>query len=110
MSYLDDGFLDVISSWELYALIVVISLGTYLQQSAFAGSLSQALSAISVLEPVVAVILGMTVLEEDLRAGGLEWALIAVAAVGTALATAALARSQGEAVPQTEPQPVPAPT
>lgn len=102
MSYLDDGFVDVISSWELYALIVVIILGTYLQQSAFqAGSLAQSLPAISVVEPVAAVILGMTVLEEALRADGLEWALIA--------ATAALARSQGESAPRLEPEPVPAP-
>ena len=35
MSYLDDGFVDVITSWEVYALIGVIALGTYLQQSAF---------------------------------------------------------------------------
>jgi hypothetical protein len=110
MSYLDDGFVDVISSWELYALIVVITLGTYLQQSAFqAGSLAQSLPAISVVEPVAAVILGMTVLEEALRADGLEWALIAVAAVVMIAATAALARSQGESAPRLEPEPVPAP-
>jgi surface polysaccharide O-acyltransferase-like enzyme len=109
MSYLDDGFVDLITSWEVYALIVVITLGTYLQQSAFqAGSLSQSLPAISVLEPVVAVILGLTVMEEDLRADGLEWALIAVSAVAMLVATAALARSQGEAVPA-EPDAVPAP-
>jgi drug/metabolite transporter (DMT)-like permease len=109
MSYLDDGFVDLITSWEVYALIVVIALGTYLQQSAFqAGSLSQSLPAISVLEPVVAVILGLTVMEEDLRADGLEWALIAVSAVAMLVATAALARSQGEAVPA-EPDAVPAP-
>jgi len=110
MSYLDDGFVDVISSWELYALIVVITLGTYLQQSAFqAGSLAQSLPAISVVEPVAAVILGMTVLEEALRADALEWALIAVAAVVMIAATAALARSQGESAPRLEPEPVPAP-
>lgn len=111
MSYLDDGFVDVIASWELYALIVAITLGTYLQQSAFqAGSLSQSLPAISVVEPVVAVILGMAVLEEELRAGGLEWALIAVAAVAVILATFALARSQGESQPAPlEPRPAPAP-
>ena len=82
MSYLDDGLVDVVTSWEVYALIIALSLGTYLQQSAFqAGSLAQSLPAISVLEPVTAVILGMTVLQEEIRADGLEWALIAVAAV-----------------------------
>ncbi len=110
MSYLDDGFVDVISSWEVYALIVVITLGTYLQQSAFqAGSLAQSLPAISVFEPVVAVILGMTVLEEDLQADGLQWALIAVSAVAMIVSTAALARSQGESQPAPELEPAPAP-
>jgi drug/metabolite transporter (DMT)-like permease len=110
MSYLDDGFVDIITSWELYALIVVATAGTYLQQSAFqAGSLAQSLPAISVVEPVAAVILGMTVLEEELRADGLEWGLIAVSAVVMIVATAALARSQGESAPQLEPEPAPAP-
>jgi drug/metabolite transporter (DMT)-like permease len=110
MSYLDDGFVDIITSWELYALIVVAAGGTYLQQSAFqAGSLAQSLPAISVVEPVAAVILGMTVLEEELRADGLEWALIAISAVVMIVATAALARSQGESAPQLEPDPAPAP-
>ncbi len=110
MSFLDDGFVDVISSWELYALIVVIALGTYLQQSAFqAGSLAQSLPAIAVLEPVVAVTLGMTVLEEDLRADGLQWALIAVSAVAMIISTAALARSQGESQPTARLEPAPAP-
>lgn len=112
LSYLDDGFLDVIASWELYALIVAITLGTYLQQSAFqAGSLSQSLPAIAVVEPVSAVIIGMTVLEEELRAGGLEWALIAVAALAMIAATFALARSQGASAPSapvTEPAAAPA--
>jgi drug/metabolite transporter (DMT)-like permease len=102
MSYLDDGFVDVIASWELYALIVAITLGTYLQQSSFqAGSLAQSLPAISVAEPVVAVVIGMTVLEEDLQADGLEWGLIAVSAVAMILGTFSLARSQGESAPAT---------
>ena len=53
--------------------------------------------------------LGLTVLEEDIRADGLEWALIAISALTMLVATAALARSQGEAIPQPEPEPVPAP-
>lgn len=112
MSYLDDGFVAVVTSWEVYVMIAAMAAGTYLQQSAFqAGSLSQSLPALSVLEPVVAVIIGMTVLQENLRADGLEWALIAVAVVAMIAGTAALARSQGEATPAAEPavQPAAAP-
>jgi drug/metabolite transporter (DMT)-like permease len=109
MSYLDDGLVEVVTSWELYVLIAAIALGTYLQQAAFqAGSLAQSLPAISVLEPVAAVVLGMTVLQEDLRADGLEWALIAVSAATMVVATALLARSQGESAPASERAPEPA--
>ena len=100
VSLLDDGFVGVVTSWEPYALVAAIGLGTYLQQSAFqAGDLAQALPAVAVLEPVVAVIIGVTLLDEELRANGLEWALIAISAVAMIVATAALARSQAEAGP-----------
>ena len=89
------------TSWEPYALVAAIGLGTYMQQAAFqAGDLAQSLPAVQVLEPVVAVILGISLLQEELQANGLEWALIALAAVAMIVSTAALARSQAEA--QTE--------
>ena len=60
MSLLDDGPVNIALSWEPWALIVVAVLGTYLQQSSYqAGSLAQALPAAAVLEPVVAVALGI---------------------------------------------------
>ncbi|MDF3050058.1 MAG: hypothetical protein K0R87_1696 [Pseudonocardia sp.] len=55
-------------------------------------------------EPVVAVLVGITVLREQLRADGAEWALIAVLVVVMVTATVALARSAAVA----SPQPVPA--
>ena len=109
VSLLDDGFVGIVTSWEPYALVAAAGLGTYLQQSAFqAGDLSQSLPAVSVLEPVIAVVLGITLLQEDLQADGLEWALIVVSAVAMIAATAALARSQAEAVPEPEPEAAPA--
>lgn len=109
VSLLDDGFVGIVTSWEPYALVAAAGLGTYLQQSAFqAGDLSQSLPAVSVLEPVVAVVLGITLLQEDLQADGLEWALIVVSGVAMIAATAALARSQAEAVPEPEPEAAPA--
>jgi drug/metabolite transporter (DMT)-like permease len=109
VSLLDDGFVGFVTSWEPYALAAAAGLGTYLQQSAFqAGDLSQSLPAVSVLEPVVAVVLGITLLEEELQADGLEWALIILSAVAMIVATAALARSQAEALPEPEAAPAPA--
>lgn len=112
MSVLDDGLVDIVMSWEVWALIAVSALGTYLQQSSYqAGSLSQALPAAAVLEPLVAVGLGMALLNEKLQADGLEWTLIAISAVAMIAATASLARSQAESEEgeEVEPAPVAAP-
>jgi drug/metabolite transporter (DMT)-like permease len=108
VSLLDDGFVGVVTSWEPYALVAAIGLGTYLQQAAFqAGDLAQSLPAVQVLEPVVAVVLGIALLQEELQADGLQWVLIALAAVAMIVSTAALSRSQAEAQP-TAPEPAPA--
>ncbi len=106
VSLLDDGVVGVVTSWEPYALVAAIGLGTYMQQAAFqAGDLAQSLPAVQVLEPVVAVILGIALLQEELQADGLEWVLIALAAVAMIVSTAALARSQAEAQPEAPPEP-----
>src|SRR5690606_27670940 len=110
VSLLDDGLVGVLTSWEPYALVAAAALGTYLQQSSYqAGDLSQALPAAAVLEPVVAVALGIGILQEDLRADGLEWGLIGVAAAAMVVATAALARSQAAAEPAPGGAPAPEP-
>ena len=109
MSLLDDGVVNIVMSWEPWALVAVAVLGTYLQQSSYqAGSLSQALPAAAVLEPVVAVALGIGILSETLQADGLEWALIGVSAAAMVVATGALARSQAEADLSEEGEPAPA--
>ena len=108
MSLLDEGAGGIALSWEPYALIAVAVLGTYLQQSSYqAGSLAQALPAAAVLEPVVAVVLGIALLSETLQADGPQWMLIGASAVAMALATFALARAQAEAETGGEADPVP---
>jgi drug/metabolite transporter (DMT)-like permease len=109
----DAGAVAVLTSWELYALVAVSVAGTLLQQSAFqAGGLGASLPAMTVGEPVVAVLIGTTVLGEQLRADGAEWALIGLLAVVMAVSTVALARAaappggqaagrDGEAAPPT---------
>ncbi|MGH3776102.1 MAG: DMT family transporter [Pseudonocardiaceae bacterium] len=94
VSLLDDGVLTILTSWETYALAVAVAGGTLLQQSAFqAGDLGASLPAVTVGEPVVGVAIGVTVLGEQLRAGGAEWVLIGVLVVVLVVATVALARS-----------------
>jgi drug/metabolite transporter (DMT)-like permease len=91
---LDEGLVAVLTSWETYGLVVAAVGGTLLQQSAFqAADLGASLPTVIVGEPVVAVVIGITVLQEELRADGAEWALIAVLVVVMVVATVALARS-----------------
>jgi hypothetical protein len=105
VSTLDDGLVALLTTWETYAMIIALGGGTLLQQSAFqAGALTASLPAVTVGEPVVAVLVGITVWREQLRADGAEWALIAVLVVVMVAATVALARSAAVA----SPQPVPA--
>lgn len=105
VSLLDDGIPEIVTSWEPYALAVAVAAGTFLQQSSYqAGSLAQSLPAAAVLEPVVGVALGIAVLDERIRADGLEWALIGLSVAAMVVGTAALARAQGAATPS-EPSP-----
>jgi hypothetical protein len=110
VSLLDDGVVGVLTSWEPYALVATAGLGTYIQQSSYqAGDLSQALPAAAVLEPVVAVALGIAILQEDIQSDGLEWVLIGLSVLAMVAATAALARSQAAAEPGPAPVAAPAP-
>jgi hypothetical protein len=110
VSLLDDGLVGILTSWEPYALVAAAALGTYLQQSSYqAGDLSQALPAAAVLEPVVAVGLGIAILQEDIRSSGPEWILIGLSVVAMIAATASLARSQAAAEPAGAASPAPAP-
>jgi drug/metabolite transporter (DMT)-like permease len=102
MDSFEDGIVDAIeplfTNWETYALAVCITGGMFLQQSAYqAGNLAETLPAITVLEPVVAVILGLAILDERFTASGvLEWAVVAASAVGMTVATIELSRSSAK--------------
>lgn len=105
VSLVDDGVPALLTAWETYALVAAVAVGTLLQQSAFqAGALGASLPIVTVGEPVIAVALGIVVLDEQVRSSGAEWALIGVLAVVMAVATAALARSAAQVTP---PVPVP---
>lgn len=94
VTQLDDGLVALLTSWETYALVVVATAGTLLQQSAFqAGDLAASLPAITVGEPVVGVAIGLAVLGEQLRADGAEWLVIGLTVALTVVATVALART-----------------
>ncbi len=68
------GVAQTFTSWEIYLLVVVGVFALVLSQSAYqAGPLALSMPMISVLEPIVAVVIGETALDEQARLAG--WAL-----------------------------------
>ncbi|ODU03604.1 MAG: hypothetical protein ABS81_13660 [Pseudonocardia sp. SCN 72-86] len=94
VALLERGIVPVLTGWETYLLIVAAVGGTLLQQSAFqAGDLAASIPVVTVGEPVVAAVVGVTVLHERIDVRGPGWLLIGVLVVAMAAATIALARS-----------------
>jgi hypothetical protein len=102
-SVLMKGVVDVIEHragqlWhtpELYAWVFAGVAGMIFHQSAYrAGALTASLPTIIVAKPVVAGVLGVTVLGETLRADGTGWFVLVVAAVVVIGATVGLARGE----------------
>lgn len=92
---LGHGVVGVISAWQTWALIASGAIGVYLQQRAFqVGPLSASLPALTIGEPIAAIFLGMTVLDERLRVDGPGIALIGCAVAVMIMTTIALSRSQ----------------
>jgi drug/metabolite transporter (DMT)-like permease len=90
-----DGPGGLLSAPELYAWILAALVGTVFQQSAFrASTLIASLPAMTVAEPVVASVLGVTVLGERLDTPGPQMFILVAAVVAVVIATTALARGE----------------
>jgi len=89
-----DGF-GALGHWEPYALVVLGALGFVVNQRAFqAGSLTASLPTLTIVEPIVAALIGVTMLHETVPTDGvLEWIAVAVAVVAMIVATIVLSRS-----------------
>jgi drug/metabolite transporter (DMT)-like permease len=95
----EHGMGHVLRAPEFYPWLVVALCGMIFQQSAFrAGALTASLPTMTVAKPVVAAILGVTVLEETLDTAG-PAAFVLVAAVALVIiATVALARGEAASI------------
>jgi drug/metabolite transporter (DMT)-like permease len=89
-----DGF-GALGHWEPYALVALGVLGFVVNQRAFqAGSLTASLPTLTVVEPVVAAVIGVTMLHETVPTdGALEWIAVTVSVVAMVVATVVLSRS-----------------
>jgi drug/metabolite transporter (DMT)-like permease len=91
---IDDGVVTTLSSWELWMLVVTGVVGWWLQQSAYqAGAITASLPIILVLQPIVAITLGLTVLHEQLTSGVLTDLALVPASIAIIAVVVALARS-----------------
>jgi drug/metabolite transporter (DMT)-like permease len=81
--------------WEPYALLILGGLGFVLNQRAFqAGSLTASLPTLTVVEPVVAAIVGITLLDEKIPTSGpADWIAVVVAVIAMAVSTVVLSRA-----------------
>jgi drug/metabolite transporter (DMT)-like permease len=92
----DEGVLSLLTVPAPYLLLVVGVGATLLQQSALhAGALQVSVPTMLVLEPVVAVALGVVVLGEELTVTGFATAALPVAIAAMAAASVALGREEG---------------
>ena len=95
---LDHGILALLRIPELYVWAVVAIAATAWEQSAFrAGPLTASLPAVTVAEPIVGSVLGVTVLGETLRTNNVGLVALGVSVAVMAAATVALAHSQAAA-------------
>lgn len=103
----DDGLGGVIDNWETWLLIVTIISGAFLQQSAYqAGGLRASLPAITGLEPITGILLGVVIYEERFRVhSAIGWTLLFASAVAAIVAALALARRAGDQDPTLAPSP-----
>jgi drug/metabolite transporter (DMT)-like permease len=92
---LGEGLDAFLTSWEPYVGVVTAVIALLLNQSAFqAGELEASLPTLTVVEPIIGSILGVLMLDEQLRATGpLEWSAVVISALVAIAAVVALAHA-----------------
>jgi drug/metabolite transporter (DMT)-like permease len=90
------GLLGALTVPAPYLFVVLAITATVLQQSAFhAGALQMSVPTMLVVEPLVAVVLGVVVLGEKLAISGPAMVALAIAVAAMAASTIALGRDEG---------------
>ena len=92
---LSDGLSVFATSWEPYVGAATALIGLVLNQSAFqAGELEASLPILTVVEPLIASVLGVLMLNEELQAHGfVQWTAVVLAVAVMIVGVIALARS-----------------
>lgn len=96
--FVTGGIMGLLTSWQLWAMLLAATAGTIVQQYAFAaGNLGTSLPAAKVVEPIVAFALGIFLLGETFRVtSGAGWAAtgasISIMLISAAMLTRASVR------------------
>ena len=107
---LDEGVVELVTDWHLYALIAVgFSSMTLSQISLQAGDLAPAVATQMIFDPVASLILGLTLLQEQIHDDALGVAGSVVALLVTFAGMAVLATREAGPPAETK-APAPAPT
>jgi hypothetical protein len=86
--------LDLVESWQLYALVIMGASGLLLNQLAFqAGPITASLPAAASVDPLVSIIIGVLVYDERLRRGFLAVVALMVLLLLLGLAVIRLTQS-----------------
>lgn len=100
---LGHGIPALLRAPELYVWVVLAIAATAWEQSAFrAGPLTASLPAVTVAEPIVGSMLGVTVLGETLQTNDIGWVALGLSVGLMAAATVALAHSQASYAPSSD--------
>jgi hypothetical protein len=84
----------LLSSWQLYAVVVLGVGGLLLNQLAFqAGPITASLPAIATIDPLASIVIGVIVFDEHLRRGPADGALLVMLLIVLVAAVVQLARS-----------------
>jgi drug/metabolite transporter (DMT)-like permease len=100
---LDDGLLEVLTDWHLYALLVVGYAATSLAQTAFqTGVLAPAVATQMCLNPIASLLLGIFAFDETVHEdpAGLVAALVGFAVMIVGIVRLAAAEQKPQAVPR----------
>lgn len=92
------GLPELLTAWQLYTVIAVGILGLLLNQLAFrAGPLSASLPAISTVDPLLSIVIGVSVYDEHLRHGPGPFGGLALILLVLTLAVVQLSRQEARA-------------
>jgi drug/metabolite transporter (DMT)-like permease len=100
LSRFDEGIVEVVADWHLYAMIVISVAAFWLQQAALqTGALSAAVASSMAFDPLSSIPLGIVIFDEQLHDTALGMTASVLALAVTLLGLVVLARAKGSDPP-----------